>query len=562
MLTSLHIENIAVIKSADLDLSEGFTVLTGETGAGKSIIIDSIGLIKGSKPSRELIRSGEEQALVSAIFEPDDETSERLGELGLAPDEDGLLMVTRTINTSGKSGAKVNGRTVPLSLLREATGHLIGIHGQHDNITLLNPESHIELLDGFAGVSLAEYERSYDRFSEINRRIAELCKNEREKTQRAEFLRFQIDEIESAKLKPGEEEELAKKRAQLQNREKVTRLAKLVSSSLYRNEKGTAALDKVKRSIKALDALSAVIPEAEELSARLDALTYELEDIAIIADGFADDSDDDPTILLDRLETRLDTIEKLERRFGDTVADVLSYLARAKDELESIETSDERLADLRLERDSLLPLMAAQAEELSERRMKAARELELRIVEELAFLDMKGVQFSASVVRRDETDDQSEFSRRGVDDVEFLISTNRGEPLKPLAKIASGGELARIMLAVKTVLADRDRIGTLIFDEVDAGVSGKTSQKLGIKLRDLARAGRTQVLCVTHSAQIAAVADSHLLISKKDENGRTFTTVESLNEEGRISEIARIMGGITVTERLIETAREMLHEEL
>ena len=563
MLTSLHIENIAVIKSADIDFSDGFTVLTGETGAGKSIIIDSIGLILGAKQSRELIRSGEDSAIVSAVFELDSQASERLAELGLSPDEDGMLMITRTISSSGKSSVRVNGRTIPLSLQRSAAALLIGIHGQHDNIALLDPERHIGCLDEFAGIQneLSAYEKSYDRFCELNRRISELSKNEREKAQRSEFLKFQIDEIEAANLRPDEEELLEKRRSQLQNREKIVKLSNLVYTALYQNDKGTAALDKVRRSIKALDALSTVIPDAEELSARLEAVTYELEDIALTAEGFADadgGSSGDPTKLLDKLESRLDEIAKLERRFGDTIPDVLAYLEKAKAELETLEGSEERLADCVAEREALLPILSAQAAELSERRAEAARSLEGKIIEELSYLDMKGVSFSAGVTRRAETPDGAEFSRRGVDDVEFLISTNKGEPLKPLAKIASGGELSRIMLAIKSVLADRDHIGTLIFDEVDTGVSGKTSQKIGIKLRGLSRSGGVQVLCVTHSAQIAALADNHLLIAKRETDGRVSTSVTCLDDEGRVSEIARIMGGINITDKLRETAREML----
>ncbi|MBQ8509053.1 MAG: DNA repair protein RecN [Clostridia bacterium] len=565
MLLSLHIENIAVIKSADIDFAGGFTVLTGETGAGKSIIIDSINLILGGKQSRDLIRSGEESAQVSAIFGELSEVSLRaLEALGITPDEDGLLMVQRTITAAGKSNVKVNGRTIPVSMQREAMKYLIGIHGQHDNMTLLVPDNHILYLDEFAGIGaeLTEYEKTYDQFCELNRRIAELSRGEREKAQRIEFLRFQIDEIESAKLKPDEEEQLCARRAKLQNSEKITQLSRAVYSSLYQNEKGTAALDKVKRSMKALDALSAVIPAAEELSVRLDAITYELEDIALTAEAFADDSDGDPTAQLDKIETRLDEISRLERKYGDTLPDVLTFLEKAKEELESIELSEEKLAEYTETREYLLPVLAAQADELSERRAAAAEMLEAKIVEELAYLDMRGVSFSAGVKHRVETDGGASYARRGVDDVEFLIATNKGEPLKPLAKIASGGELSRIMLAIKTVLADKDSLETLIFDEVDTGVSGKTSQKIGIKLRDLAAKGSAQVLCVTHSAQIAALADNHYLISKGESGGRVSTSVTPLDTDGRVREVARIMGGINITDKLLETAREMIDEKI
>jgi len=564
MLCSLHIENIAVIKSADIDFPAGFTVLTGETGAGKSIIIDSINLICGAKQSKELIRSGEDTAQVAAVFgELAPHTLDALSELGISPDEDGVLMFQRTITSSGKSSARVNGRVIPLSLQREAMKYLIGIHGQHDNMALLMPENHIIYLDEFADIEaeLADYGESYDKFCDLNRRIDELSKNEREKAQKLEFLRFQIDEIEAAKLKPDEEDRLLDKRAKLQNSERIAQLSGTVYSLLYRNDKGTAALDKVKRAMKALDALSPVMEDAEGMAVRLDAITYELEDIALSVGALAEEAGDDPSGELDKIETRLDEIAKLERKYGDTIPEVLAFLENAKEQLEGIELAEEKLAELCMERERLMPILSAQAEELSERRLEAASRLEARIVEELAYLDMGGVSFSAGVRHRVETDGGASYARRGVDDVEFLISTNKGEPQKPLAKIASGGELSRIMLAIKSVLAEKDAPGTLIFDEIDTGVSGKTSQKIGIKLRSLSENGGGQVFCVTHSAQIAARAENHYLISKREKDGRVSTSVAPLDREGRVKEVARIMGGINITDRLLETAMEMIDEK-
>ncbi len=565
MLSSLHIENIAVIKSADIDFTNGFTVLTGETGAGKSIIIDSIGLICGAKQSRELIRNGEESARVSAVFtDLTDTVTGALSELGIAPDEDGVVMFERTITSAGKSTSRLNGRVIPLSLQREAMKHLIGIHGQHDNMALLVPDNHITYLDEFAdvGEELAAYVQSYDKYCELNRGIAELSKNEREKAQRIEFLRYQINEIESAKLKPDEEEKLLARRTKLQNSEKIAQLSDMVYSLLYRNEKGNAALDKVKRASRAIEALAPVMEDADSLISRLDSIESELEDIALTVDGLRDEDADDPTAELDKVETRLDEISKLERKYGDTAAEALAFLASAKEQLESIEMSEERLAELTVERERLVKVMDEQAELLSKRRLDAAGTLESKIIEELAYLDMGGVSFSCGVVKRTcgENGMGTYYSRRGVDDVEFLISTNKGEPLKPLAKIASGGELSRIMLAIKSVLAEGDSPGTLIFDEVDTGVSGKTSQKIGIKLRELARSGGVQVLCVTHAAQIAARAENHYLISKHEADGRVSTSVTPLDRDARIGEVARIMGGINITDRLIETAREMIDE--
>ncbi|MBO5219385.1 MAG: DNA repair protein RecN [Clostridia bacterium] len=565
MLCSLHIENIAVIKCADIDVPAGFTVLTGETGAGKSIIIDSLGLICGAKQSRDMIRSGEDTAQVAAVFgELPQHTLDALAELGISPDEDGVLMFQRTITAAGKSASRVNGRVIPLSLQREAMKYLIGIHGQHDNMALLVPENHIVYLDEFAdiGAELADYGETHDKFCELNRRIAELSKDEREKAQKLEFLRFQIDEIEAAKLKPDEEDRLLDKRAKLQNSEKIAQLANAVTTLLYRNDKGTAATDKLKRAMKALDALTPVMADAEAMVVRLEAMTYELEDIALTVGALSEEAGDDPTGEFDKIETRLDEIAKLERKYGDTIPDVLAFLERAREQLEGIELAEEKLAELEMERERLLPVLSAQAAELSERRAEAAARLEARIVGELAYLDMGGVSFSAGVKHRVETDGGASYARRGVDDVEFLISTNKGEPLKPLAKIASGGELSRIMLAVKSVLAERDAPGTLIFDEIDTGVSGKTSQKIGIKLRGLSDGSGGQVFCVTHSAQIAARAENHYLISKREAGGRVATSVTPLDMDGRVKEVARIMGGINITDRLLETAREMIDEKI
>lgn len=561
MLKSLHIENIAVIKSADIDLASGFCVLTGETGAGKSIIIDSINLICGAKQSRELIRSGEDQATVSAVFgELPDYAVNALGELGASPDEDGLVMFSRTLTAAGKSTARLNGRVIPLSVQRDAMKYLIGIHGQHDNMALLAPENHITYLDEYAGVEaeLKEYGESYEKYCGLNRSISELAKNDREKAQRLEFLRYQIEEIEALKLKPDEEDKLLARRRKLQNAEKIVQLSDSIYSLLYRNEKSTAALDKIGRASRALEALAPVLPDADSLITRLDAAASELEDIALTVDAFRESAGDDPTAELDKVETRLEAISRIERKYGDTAKDVLDFLDKARMELENIEMSEERVCELKAERDKLMPVLHGQAVRLSERRREAAASLEKKIIDQLSYLDMGGVGFTVGMEQRTDGDGNVGYTRLGIDGVEFLISTNKGEPEKPLARIASGGELSRIMLAVKSVLAEGDAPATLIFDEVDTGVSGKTSEKIGIKLRDLARSGGGQVLCVTHSAQIASRADNHYLISKKEENGRASTSVTKLDLDGRVAEVARIMGGINITDKLMETAREMI----
>lgn len=564
MLASLHIENIAVIKSADIEFTGGFTVLTGETGAGKSMIIDSINLICGAKQSKDLIRNGEDSACVSAVFTDIPEAvRDSLAELGIVPDEDGVLMFSRTLSAAGKSAARCNAQLIPLSLMRQTMGLLIGIHGQHDNMALLVPENHILYLDEFArdGTELSEYRESYERYCELNRMIDELLTDEREKTQKLEFLKFQINEIESANLKSGEEEKLLAKRKKLQNSEKIVELSDTVYSLIYSNEKGNAAADKCKRASRALEALAPVMSDADSLVTRLDFVIGELEDIALIVDALRDEQSADPTAELDAIETRLDIIESLERKYGDTVEDVLAFLGKARTQLEDIELSEEKLSELSAERTALMPVLKERADILSSKRRAAAELLSEKIVEQLAYLDMGGVSFSCDISdRRSVTDDGVGYTALGADCVEFLISTNKGEPLKSMARIASGGELARIMLAIKNVLAERDSLGTLIFDEVDTGVSGKTSQKIGIKLWELAKNSGTQVLCVTHSAQIAARADNHYLIQKREDNNRVSTSVTPLDRDGRINEVARIMGGINITERLRESAREMIDE--
>ena len=561
LLSSLHIENIAVIKNADIELSSGFSVLTGETGAGKSIIIDSINLICGAKQSRELIRNGEEKAAVSAVFEDIGEKHiSELEALGIVPDGDGVIMIERILTASGKSTVRANGRALPLSSVREGMKYLIAIHGQHDNMALLDGANHIGYLDEYAALSdmLSEYGEFYRQYTDIKRQISELTVGEREKAQRLEFLKFRIAEIEAAKLKPGEEEKLLARRKKLQNAEKIAQLADSVYSLLYRNEKSTAAYDKAKKAGRAVEALAPVMEGADELIARLDTVMSELEDIALTVDALRDGEAEDPTAELDKVECRLDVIAKIERKYGDTVDDVLKFLDDAKEELSGIEMSEERLLELEKEKKTVLARLSTLGERLTEVRSEAARKMELEVEAELSYLEMGGVKFAVDLKARLSADGETEFGRDGVDEVEFLIATNKGEPSKPLSRIASGGELSRIMLALKTVLARCDSPGTLIFDEVDTGVSGKTSEKIGIKLRELAKKDGSQVLCVTHSAQIAAGAENHYLISKQEVDGRVSTSVAELDLEGRVAEVARIMGGINITDRIKATAREMI----
>ncbi len=565
MLSSLHIENVAVIKNADIDFSGGFSVLTGETGAGKSIIIDSLGLILGAKQSKDIIRNGEEFARVSAIFTSLSEYSLMgLGELGILADDDGILMIERVLTVGGKSTARVNGRQVPISLLRDASKYLIAVHGQHDNMSLLEVQSHLSYLDLFAlsGDALLEYDEIYTKYCDIDKKIKELTEDDRQKAQKLEFLRYQIKEIEAAKLHQGEEEQLLEVRKKLQNSEKIAQLTDNIYTLIYRNDKNTSALDKVKRAEKSLEALASMLPEAEELIERLENISCELEDIGLTIEAFSEETEENPTAKLDKVEGRLYEISKLERKYGDSLADVLEYLEKSKTQLEEIELSEERLAELEKERALVYRELEIKGEELSKLRIKAGEKLSKSITDELSYLDMNGAVFGVNINPRLDAKGETVYQKSGKDDIEFLICTNKGEPMKPLAKIASGGELSRIMLAIKTVLLQINSPDTLIFDEVDTGVSGKTSQKIGIKLARLAKEGNMQVMSVTHAAQIAAVAEHHYYISKEEQNGRVSTKVEELSTEGRIREVARIMGGINITDTLLKTAREMIEEKI
>lgn len=552
MLISLHIENIAVIRVLDLDFERGFTVLTGETGAGKSIIIDAIHLLLGGKPSRDLIRSGEESAMVSAIFsEISRENLEVLSSLGIRPDEDGLLMVQRTVTVDGRSKTRVNGRQIPVSLQREAMDCLLTIHGQHENQMLLRPQSHLEYLDRYAddGVLLEAYRAAYDEMQKIRAEIVALSRDEREKARRIEQLKYQIADIDGAHLKPGEEEALEGERTRVKNIEKLTKHSKTVYRALYRNEKGISAAELIGRAALSLEQLGEVLPELAGYVETLNTYRSELEDIAMRTLQAAGGDIENPTAVLDRIESRLDVISKMERKYGLTIDEVLTFRERAKAELDEIEHADERIEECKAAYRRAHAAAVEAAAALTECRRRAAASLDEKMTGELEFLDMGKVRFHVSV-------EPENLSARGGDAVAFLISTNPGEPLKPLDRIASGGELSRLMLAVKSVLADRESTETLIFDEIDTGISGRTSQRIGIKLAQTASCA--QVLCVTHSAQIAAMADTHFFISKHEIGGRTETSVTVLDREGRIGELARIMGGAEITESLRNTAAELL----
>ncbi|MBR2460710.1 MAG: DNA repair protein RecN [Clostridia bacterium] len=559
MLTELHIENVAVVKNVTLSLDGGFTVLTGETGAGKSIIIDSINLLLGARSARELIRTGEKQALISACFTSLSEKAiAALDGIGASPDTDGTLYLQRVIQADGRATAKVNGRSVPVSMLKEIGAALITIHGQHDSQALLSPDSHIGFLDWYAGSGelLREYTDKYGKLSELRKRVADQTKLSQRLDEKIDTLKYQISEIDEARLRKNEEDELTERRKKVKSAEKIYKYTQIITSSLTDNGGAESAAALTERAIYALRQLTDLLPDAEMLAARLESARYDMIEAAEQAASLTDIDGASPEQELDRIENRLETVQRILRKYGPTEDDVFRYREKAAKELRELADFDANLAELKKRMNECAKETFAVAERLTALRTEAAERLSDGITEELRYLDLEKVNFSVSVGKLLSEKGLTRFSPTGCDTVEFLISTNPGEPLKPLAKIASGGELSRVMLAVKAVLAECDGTGTLIFDEIDTGVSGKTSQKIGIKLREISKCG--QVICITHSAQIAAVAASHLKISKSESNGRTETAVTELTYGERVNELSRIMGGIEITDTARATAREML----
>ncbi len=550
MLRSLHIENIAVIRSVDLDLSEGFSVLTGETGAGKSIIIDSINLLLGNRVSREIIRGGESVARVSAVFEElSPATVAALAELGF-PCEDGSLMLQRTLHADGKSQTKLNGQTITQGLQREVARMLVSIHGQSDSQKILQKSAHRELLDAFAHTEqlLEAYRAHYRAWRSVCERIDSLSRDEAEKLRLREMLQFQINDIDSMKLRDGEEESLTRERDRLLNLEQINRRTEVCYRALRGGEK-VSAHSLLSRAADALRGLDGIVEGVESLTERLENAMSEVEDIAECVLAFADDDREDPTARIDRIEERLEGISKLKRKYGGSVAEVLAFRARAAEELEAIEGADELLIELEREAAATKTQAQKAANLLTAARREAAEQIRREVTDALVFLDMPRVSFAVSI-------EPTAMGDSGADNIEFMIATNVGEPLQPMIKIASGGELSRIMLALRSVINDRDGTATVIFDEIDTGVSGKTARKVGLKLRTIARG--TQVLCVTHSAQIASLADTHFQISKHEREGRAETSVSALDRNGRVEEIARILGGIEITDAQRDAAREMI----
>ena len=548
MLELLHIENIAIIEAADIEFAPGFNALTGETGAGKSIVIDSLSAVLGQRTSRELIRTGAEKAFVSAAFSG---TAPELTEtLGIQPEADGTLLLQREIQTDGKNVCRVNGRPVTVGQLRALGAQLLNIHGQHDGQQLLDEEQHIVYLDSFGRVeSLAiTYAGKYKNFTDIRRQIGALQMDEAEKARRVDTLQYQIEELRRAKLTPGEEEELTARRGMLRNAEKFLDAMAGADYALNGDDSGGGALSALRQAQDALGGVRHLDDAFGQLYERLGEAYSEVYDIAATVEDKRGELDVSPGEL-DRVESRMDLLYRLKKKYGATVEDMLDYQARCEAELAQIEDAGDTLVRLEqaLSKAEKEARQAAQA--LSDARKAAAEQLTAQILAELQQLDMGKIRFAVDFAEKPLDSD-------GMDTVRFLMSANVGEELRPIHKIASGGELARIMLAMKNVLSEQDHVGTMVFDEVDTGVSGRAAQKVAEKMARISR--RKQVLCVTHLPQLAAMADTHFSVEKGERGGRTYTEVRRLDREQRRRELARLTGGSHVSQTMLDGAEELL----
>ena len=552
MLSLLHIENIAVISQADITFDQGFNVLTGETGAGKSIVIDSIGAIMGERTSRDLIRTGATSARVSALFQ-NLPALPWFEEQGMGPDENGELLIERSIQADGKNACRVNGRPLLVTQLRELGRQLVNVHGQYDGQQLLDEECHLGYLDSFGGTQdvLEAFSTAYAQVRELRRERDKLQMDDGEKARRMDTLTYQIEELEKAELREGEDEELSQSREVLRNAERLTDAVDGAWQALTGGEDGEGAVSLLMEAGNRLAQGGRYSEGLRELSEKAEQLRCDADDLAELVRDLRGTLDFYPGEL-DEIEERLDRLYRLKKKYGGTVAEMLAYLDRCREELDAIQFSEDRINRLDKELEKALARAVKAGGELSARRHKAAQELAKRIQSELTQLDMPKVRFQVEFAPKDAPDG---MDATGMDTVRFLMSANLGEALKPINRIASGGELSRIMLALKNVLAETEQVSTLIFDEVDTGVSGRAAVKVARKLFEVSK-GR-QVLCVTHLPQIAAMGDVHFSVEKGEADGRTFTRVERLDRPRRREELARLSGG-QATAVMLEGAEELL----
>ena len=544
MLKSLHIENIAVIEQTDIELLGGFNVLTGETGAGKSIVIDAINAVLGERTSKELIRTGCSQAMVSALFcDLSDYAVKVLSESGYNVDDDGNLLIVRRLTHTGGS-IKINGLTATSAILKTIGKVLINIHGQHDNQTLLNPESHRVYIDRLADNEelLNNYYNEFHRLNVIRKELSGYETDEDQKRREIGLLEYQIKELQDADIKDGEADEIRQKLSLAQNAEKTLNSLKTAYAYLNGDEESDGAFSAIRNAQKELsdDVFSDINRKFSEILSMLDDVSVDIRRHIY----------DDSTVFdTQALRERLDLIYKITMKYGGSEQKAISFLHDAEERLKNIKLSDERIIELSAQLDNSTENLILLGEKLTESRKNAAALFSKNVTDILEFLDMPNVTFDVRI-------EKGKYTRYGCDEIEFMIGTNAGESVKPLNKIASGGELSRVMLAIKSVLADKDDVDTLIFDEIDSGISGRAAQKVGYQLKQVA--DDRQTVCVTHLAQIAAFAQNHLLIEKSVINNRTYTSVKTLSDESRVAEIARIMAGTEISENVINSARELL----
>lgn len=568
MLKTLYIENLAVIEQMTVNFEFGLTVFTGETGAGKSILIDAINLILGQRATKDIVRTGTKKAIVSAVFtDLSNEILQKVNNYGFDV-ENNELLISREVNSEGKSIARLNCRPITVSVLKEIGSNLINIHGQHDNQVLLNnenyidildvyakseeqtPNNHLDMLDKFAGHTelLNKYKLEYNNYNVIKNKYRQISIDEQEKARRVDLLKFQIDEICEVDPKVSEDELLEDRLNTVRNAENISKSLNSAYNALYGIEGEGGCYDIISRAFNSLEDISVYNKEIGNITEQLESVRYEIEEIVSKISSILETVEFD-SYELQQVETRMDNIYALKRKYGSTVEEILRFCQKAQEELESIKMSEQTQQDLLLKLNDKKKLVMSLGKKLSESRQKAGRRFSEQVKKELIFLDMPNVELKVAF-------NKSKYGAKGCDDVEFLFSTNKGEKPKSVSKIASGGELSRIMLSIKSVLAEKDDIPTLIFDEIDTGVSGPSAQKIGLKLKQVSK--DRQVLCVTHSAQIASLAENNFLIRKQVDDGRTYTKIIKLDEESKVLEVARIMATDEITELMIENARAMI----
>lgn len=555
MLTTLYIENVAVIEKAEISLYNGLNIFTGETGAGKSIMINAINAILGGRVSKEIIRNGADSAFISATFENiSQETYDMIKEAELNFEEDGNIIVQREISITGKSSAKFNGRPIPISVLKQIGVYLVNVHGQHNNYELFSSEKHLSILDKFANTQseLDAYVTEFEKLKNLKSQIDKLNDDEDNKQYLLDLLTHQINEIESANLAPNEDEKLMNDKNFYKNQELIARILNGAHTAINGADESPGALSILEIAYSNLHSIENIYPESHDLSERLHNIIYELQDLSTQIQP-PDISYINASTELENIEERLTMISSLKRKYGASIEAILSECEKFKAEIKNIKLSDEKLNKALEQFETVKESVKHLAQKLSQKRATYAKIFSQKIKNELIYLDMPKIEFTVSQIR-------CKLNAYGCDEVEFLLSTNPGEPPRPLSKIASGGELSRIMLAIKNVLSHIEDTSTMIFDEIDSGISGSAAQKVGLKLKTIAKT--KQVICITHLPQIAALADHHFVIEKNVVNERTFTTIRSLTMSERKYEIARIIGGLTITDLTLKHAEEMIKPKI